>query len=58
MGILKKSMRVIQGYTVVVEFFEICENTENKLKLIDMDNSLYMYIAVRKNGRNLSVFMQ
>ena len=58
MGIFKKSMRVIQGYTVVVEFFEIYENTENLLKLTEMDNSLHMYITVRKNERNLSVFMQ
>ena len=52
-------MRVIQGYTVVVEFFfEICENTENRIKLIKMDFSLHMKITVRKNERNLSVFMQ
>ena len=42
MGIFKKSMRVIQGYTVVVEFFKICEITENRLKLIEMDNLLHM----------------
>ena len=42
MGIFKKSMRVIQGYTIVVEFFEICKNAENRLKLIEIDNSLYM----------------
>ena len=51
-------MRVIQGYTIVPRLFAICQNTENRLKLIEMDNSLHTYITVRKNERNLSVFMQ
>ena len=43
MGILQKSMRVIQGYTIVAGLFEIYENTENRLKLIGMDKSLHNY---------------
>ena len=59
MGILKKSMRVIQGYTIIVTgLFEICENTEHRLKLIKVDYSYHMYLTIRKNERNLSVFMQ
>ena len=42
MGILMKSMQVIQRYAIVAELFEICENTETELKLIKMDNSLHM----------------
>ena len=51
-------MRVVQGYTLVPGLLAICQNTENRLKLIEMDNSLHTYITVRKNERNLSVFMQ
>ena len=29
--LVEVSFYIIQGYTVVVEFFEICENTENPL---------------------------
>ena len=42
MGILLKSMGSIQGYAIVAGLFEICENTETRLKLIKMDNSLHM----------------
>ena len=58
MGILKKSVRVMQGYTIVARLLEICENTENRLKLIEMGNSFHMKITVRKNQRNFSNFMQ
>ena len=44
MGILKKSMRAIQGYTIVAGLFEIYENTENRLKPIGMDESLHYYV--------------
>ena len=57
MGIRKKSMRVLQGYTIVANIFDICKNTENQLKLIEMEYSLHTYITVRKNERKLSVFM-
>ena len=40
MGIIKKSMRVIQGYTIVPGLFDICQNTENRQKLIEIDNSV------------------
>ena len=58
MGILMKSTGVIQGYIIVAGLSEICEDTENRLKPIEMDNSLYIKITVRKNERNLSVLMQ
>ena len=44
MGILMKSMRVIQGYDIVAGLFEICENTKIRLKLIEMDNTLHIYL--------------
>ena len=58
MGILIKSMGVIQGYTIVAGLFETCENTETGLKLIEMDNSLHIWITVRKNQITWSNFMQ
>ena len=59
MGILNISMRVIQGYTIESGLFEIWVNTENRLKLIEMDNSFYMD-AVEMKGRNwiLQIFQE
>ena len=37
-----KSMGVIQGYEIVAVFFKLCQNTENQLKLVEIDNSLRM----------------
>ena len=42
MDTLMKSMGVIQEYAIVAGLFEICKNTENQLKLVEMDNSLHM----------------
>ena len=53
-----KSMGVSQGYAIVTGLFEICKNTEIRLKFIKIDNSLHRKIIVGKNGRNLSNFMQ
>ena len=36
MDILMKSMGVMIGYAIVAGFLEICENTENRLKLIEI----------------------
>ena len=40
MNILKKSMRVIQRFTIAAGLFDICKKTENRLKLHEMNNSL------------------
>ena len=34
------------------------QTTDDRLKLIEIDNLLHILITVRKNERNLSVFMQ
>ena len=52
MGILMKSMRVIQGYVTVARLIEILvcgTKNRNRLKLVAMDNSLHVWITVRKN---------
>ena len=46
-------MRVMQGYIKVAGLFDICKNTENRLKLIEMNNSFHTKITVNKNERNL-----
>ena len=41
MGIQMNRTGVIQGYVIVEESFDFCENTENQLKLNGIDNSLH-----------------
>ena len=53
MGILLKSMGVIQGYAIVAERFETCKNIDNRLKLVEIDNCSHI-----KNEKNSPVFMQ
>ena len=51
MGILKKIMRVIQGYKTVTRFLSHAKNTENRLKFIKMGIALHMYITFGKKWK-------
>ena len=57
MGIYIKSMGAMQGCVLLAGFFEICENRENRLKLIEMDNSLHLWIIIEKKSNNTIIYV-
>ena len=50
-------MGVIQGYIMVTGLFEICQNIENRVKLVGID--IFTYEGYnKKEWKELSLFME